>query len=305
MNVLQAHGKLLISAEYLVMHGALALALPLKMGQRLHRVKKDDPSVFSWKALYGKDSWFSADYDPYSLDIIKTSQREKAEYLRGLIRTCTTMNPAFQEELHTWQVETRLDFSPSWGLGSSSTLTALLALWAGIDPLDLNFRVSDGSGYDVACATAGQPILYSLREDGPRIEPVDFHPPFASQLCFVWLGSKQPTARHLKEMSGFSPGDEDIRHFSQLTRSMLETGELKEFQRLMEEHEAALSALIRRERVKDTRFPNLQGSVKSLGAWGGDFVMVASEQDPATLSDYLDDLGLTTRFWFQDIVTGS
>jgi mevalonate kinase len=306
MNLLQAHGKLLISAEYMVMHGALALALPLKKGQSLKRVKADAGALFSWKAFHGEDPWFSASFDPSSLEIAATTDREKAETLQRLLRACTVMNPAFQEELQQWQVETSLDFSPSWGFGSSSTLTALLAQWAGIDPLDLGFRVSDGSGYDVACATARQAILYRLGEEGPHVEPAPFHPPFASRLCFVWLGSKQSTARHLKEMSDrFSPGPEDIRHFSRLTRAMLETRELSEFQRLMEEHETTLSALIGREKVKDTRFPGLQGSVKSLGAWGGDFVMIASDQDPDRLSDYLDTLGLSTRFSYRDIILGT
>ncbi len=305
MNRLQAHGKLLISAEYMVMHGALALAVPLKKGQSLQRLKADG-GPFSWKAFHGEDPWFSASFDPSSLEIASTTDREKAETLQRLLRACTDMNPDFQKELQRWRVETRLEFSPSWGFGSSSTLTALLALWAGIDPLDLGFRVSDGSGYDVACATASQAILYCLDGDGPHADPAPFHPPFASQLCFVWLGSKQSTAGHLKEISDrFSPGPGDIRHFSHLTRAMLETRELSEFQKLMEEHEAALSALIRQESVKDTRFPGLQGSVKSLGAWGGDFVMIASDQEPAILSDYLDDLGLTTRFRYQDIVLGA
>ena len=70
----------------------------------------------------------------------------------------------------------------------------------------------------------------------------------------------------------------------------------------MEEHEARLSALIGLERVSKTRFPGLQGSVKSLGAWGGDFVMLASEQDQEALYNYLDGLGLTTRFRYKDLV---
>ena len=58
------------------------------------------------------------------------------------------------------------------------------------------------------------------------------------------------------------------------------------------------------ERVAESRFPGLRGSVKSLGAWGGDFVMIATEQDPETLYNYLDKLGLDTRFRFKDLVYG-
>ncbi len=57
----QAHGKLLLSAEYMVMHGAKALAVPLKMGQTLeitHTESKPTPST--WKAFFNKKLWFTS-----------------------------------------------------------------------------------------------------------------------------------------------------------------------------------------------------------------------------------------------------
>lgn len=303
MKELQARGKLLISSEYMVLHGSLALALSLKIGQTLTRRRTEDRSRFSWNAYQKDRLWFRANFNPSTLDILDSTDQEKAKRLQILLRACIDMDPLFQKELNTWDVITRLDFSPSWGFGSSSTLTALMADWAEVNPLDLHFRISEGSGYDVACATANSSILYSLREDGPRYQPVAFYPPFAAQLYFVWLGHKQPTAAHLTEMAGnLKPGPEDIRYFSTLTRSMLEARELSEFQALMEEHEANMAKLIKLKRVSETRFPNLQGSVKSLGAWGGDFVMIASEQEAEALFSYLDKLGLHTRFSYKDLV---
>jgi len=300
---MQAHGKLLISAEYMVLQGSRALAVPLKKGQHLQTIRSKDHRLFSWNAYYEEDPWFSADFDPATLGILSTTDREKAAYLQTLLKACIELDPAFQSELFDWDVETRLDFSPDWGLGSSSTLTALLAEWADINPLALHFMVSEGSGYDVACAITDSAIIYSLQDNGPHYQPVFFNPPFADQLFFVWLGSKQPTAGQLAEMSGhLDPDPEMIETFSTLTRGMLEAGELSDFRILMEEHEAKLSELIRRDRVSETRFPGLLGSVKSLGAWGGDFVMIASEQDPAALYNYLDNLGFTCRFRFKDLV---
>jgi mevalonate kinase len=303
MELLKAPGKLLISAEYMVLHGSKALALPLNKGQSLQRIPTEDRSRFTWNAYQGEDLWFRAEFHPSSLNLLETNDPGKAEYLQRLLKACISLDPMFQKELFTWEVETRLDFSPSWGFGSSSTLTALMAEWADISPLDLHFMISEGSGYDVACAMARSAILYSLRETGPQYQPVQFRPPFASQIYFVWLGSKQPTARHLEEVaSRFTPGREEILRFSTLTQGMLEASELSEFRILMEEHEALLSDLIKLERVSATRFPDLQGSVKSLGAWGGDFVMIASEQEPEALFSYLDHLGLTTRFTYKDLI---
>jgi len=300
---MQAHGKLLISAEYMVLHGSQALAVPLKKGQRLQTIRSGDHRLFSWNAYHEEDHWFSAEFNPSTLSVVATTDREKAAYLQTLLKACIELDPAFQSELFDWDVETRLDFSPDWGLGSSSTLTALLAEWADVNPLDLHFMISEGSGYDVACAITKSPIIYSLLDNEPHYQPVPFNPPFADQLYFVWLGSKQPTAHHLEEMAGqLNPDPELTETFSTLTRGMLEAGELSDFRILMEEHEAKLSELIRRDRVSETRFPGLHGSVKSLGAWGGDFVMIASEQDPAALYNYLDNLGLSCRFRYKDLV---
>jgi mevalonate kinase len=298
-----AHGKLLISAEYMVLHGSLALALPLHKGQTLQRLRSEDRNVFSWDAYETESRWFSAKYNPATLEIIETSDQEKAENLRFLIKTLIEIDPSFQRELFTWDVETVLEFSPKWGFGSSSTLIALMAEWAEINPLDLHFRVSDGSGYDVACALAKRPILYKLREDGPHYRHVLFNPPFAKNLYFVWLGKKQSTAEHLVEMADkINPGYQEILHFTTLTQQMTEATELSEFRQLMEEHEAKLSELIKLDRVSATLFPDLPGSVKSLGAWGGDFVLIATESDSETLYSYLDKKGFNTIFRYNDLV---
>ena len=298
-----AHGKLLISAEYMVLHGSLALALPLHKGQTLQRFRSEDRDVFSWDAYEAGNRWFSAKFNPATLRIIETSDQEKAENLRFLIKTLIEIDPSFQKELFTWDVETVLEFSPKWGFGSSSTLIALMAEWAEINPLDLHFRVSDGSGYDVACALAEKPILYKLREDGPHYRHVRFNPPFAKNLYFVWLGKKQSTAEHLVEMANkINPGYQEILHFTTLTQQMTEATELSEFRQLMEEHEAKLSELIKLDRVSATLFPDLPGSVKSLGAWGGDFVLIATESDSETLYNYLDKKGFNTIFRYNDLV---
>jgi mevalonate kinase len=303
MNILQARGKLLISAEYMVLHGSQALVLPLNKTQSLHKLKSGDRTRFSWNAHHGTDLWFRAEFRASTLEIVATSDREKAEKLQLLLKACMELDPLFQRELQIWDVETRLDFSPEWGFGSSSTLTALMAEWAGVNALDLHFMVSEGSGYDVACAVADHAILYSLREDVPHFEPVSFHPPWADQIHFVWLGSKQSTALHIREIaSRLNPASEEVRYFSRLTRDMLGARELQEFRAIMEEHEAKLSELTGQERVSRSRFPGLQGSVKSLGAWGGDFAMIASEQEPDALYNYLDKLGFTRRFRFKDLI---
>ena len=303
MKAFYAHGKLLISAEYMVLHGSKALAIPLQKGQVLQRFRSENRSVFSWEARYGTDSWFSARFNPANMAIVETTDQAKAEFLRKLIRACIELVPSFQQELFTWDVETELEFSPQWGFGSSSTLTALMAEWADVNPLDLHFMISEGSGFDVACAIAERPILYWLRDDNPHYQHVPFHPPFSDQLYFVWLGTKQPTTEHLITIAEqMDPGFEDILHFSTLSQQMIETTELSEFRKLMDEHEARIAALTKMKTVASVSFPDLPGSVKSLGAWGGDFVMIASEEDPDKLYSYLNERGFSTIFKYEDLV---
>lgn len=303
MEALYAHGKLLLSAEYMVLHGSKALAVPLQLGQILKRTRSGDPRKFTWKAFDRESLWFSATIDPMRMEIIDTDDRVKAKYLCRLFEACIEMMPSFQEDLFKWDVETHLEFSPEWGFGSSSTLTALLSEWAEVNPLELHSMISEGSGYDVACAISNGPIHYWLRDGEPHYQHIPFHPPFADRLYFAWLGSKQYTAQHLSTVAGqISPGYEIKHRFSLLTEEMTRATELSQFQSLVEEHEELLSGLLGMEKISISRFPDLEGSVKSLGAWGGDFVMIASSIPEDELYDYLYRREISVIFRYQELV---
>ena len=302
MNTYHAHGKLLLSAEYMVMYGARALALPLVPGQSLECFRSDSPDSFSWSAFHQDNQWFSARFDPGSLKILETSNRVVAKRLQEVIRACIVLMPTFQEELFHNDVVTRIDFPPEYGFGSSSTLIALLADWAEVNPLDLHFMVSNGSGYDVACALAEGPIIYHMMDQSPHYRHITFRPPFSNQLYFAWLGNKQPTASHLEKVSAkLDPDHETIQYFSQMTMKMVESGTLDEFRIAMAEHEEKLSSILGMEPVS-ARFEGLPGSVKSLGAWGGDFVMIASWLEEDSLRDYLKSQGIDVVYRYKEIV---
>ncbi len=303
MKIFQAHGKLLISSEYMVLFGSKALAVPLQQGQSLHKIRSENRGVFSWNAWYGDQRWFDATFDTSNLNILDSSDDKTAEYLRQLLLASIEIDPSFQRELIEWDVDTHLEFSPDWGFGSSSTLTALLAKWSEINPLDLHFMISEGSGYDVACAIADGPITYRLRDQGPHYQHVDFIPSFSDHLYFAWLGSKLHTASHLAGMAEKINSDyQTIRWFSSLTEAMIEAPDLITFQDLMEEHEERLASILGLERVSTTRFTGLPGKVKSLGAWGGDFVLIASSTDAKELYEYLYKRDISVVFGFNDLV---
>lgn len=298
----QAHGKLLLSAEYMVMHGASALAVPLQKGQTLTLSHTENSHIFSWKAYFNETLWFEATFHPATLKVLETSNPEMALRLKRILQACIEIMPSFQESLFRKDAVTRLDFSPDYGFGSSSTLISLLAEWAEVNPLDLHFMVSEGSGYDVACALADGPITYKLRNHLPQYQHIPFHPSYHEHIWFAWLGKKQATENHLQEMAHkINPGFETIYKFSELTRAMIEAPTLMDFRRIMELHEEELSLILGIDRISHT-FKDLPGSIKSLGAWGGDFVMIATEVGQEMLSEYLGEKGIQILYSYKDLV---
>ena len=246
----QAHGKLLLSAEYMVMHGARALAVPLQKGQTLELTHTEESHIFSWKAYFNENLWFETTFHPATLKILDSSNPEIALRLKRILQACIEIMPSFQESLFRKDAVTRLDFSPDYGFGSSSTLISLLAEWAEVNPLDLHFMVSEGSGYDVACAMADGPITYKLRDQVPQYQHIPFHPSYHEHIWFAWLGKKQATESHLQEMAyKIKPGFETIYKFSELTRAMIEAPTLVDFRRVMELHEEELSRILGMDRI--------------------------------------------------------
>ena len=311
-----SHGKFLLTGEYLVLKGALALALPLKLGQTLS-VETSHSASLQWDAYKPDGPWFSVTLNPESLDIIDCDDQPKAEKLSQILKAVKQLNPAaVKDGLH---FETRLDFNPNWGLGSSSTLIANLARWANVNPYELLKLTFGGSGYDIACATTEGPIYYQLasldcfvpRNDAKRqsettqkVEPIDFNPPFADHLFFVYQGQKQSSSKEIKAfLAKANPIDlqKDIEAVSEISRAVPKCHSLDEFAMLMQCHERIIARCIGQEPVKK-RFPDFEGVLKSLGAWGGDFILAATEWPESQLKEYFKRKGLDVVFGYKEMV---
>jgi len=62
MQTFYSHGKLLISAEYAVLDGAQALALPTKFGQKL-KVESTSGNLIHWKSISNCGKiWFETEF---------------------------------------------------------------------------------------------------------------------------------------------------------------------------------------------------------------------------------------------------
>ena len=246
--------------------------------------------------------WFSVTMNPENLEIINSDDQPKAEKLSEILKAVKQLNPAaFKDGLC---FETRLDFDPNWGLGSSSTLIANLARWANVNPYELLKLTFGGSGYDIACATAEQPIYYQLIDNQPNVEIIDFNPSFAEHLFFIYQGQKQSSSKEIKAfLEKTNPIDlqKDIEAVSEISRAVPKCQSLEEFAMLMQCHERIISRCIGQEPVQK-RFPDFEGVLKSLGAWGGDFILAATRWGENQVKEYFKGKGLEVVFGYKEIV---
>ena len=322
-----SHGKFLLTGEYLVLKGALALAVPLKLGQSLDFEQLDtNKNRIQWEAHRPEGKWFSATFERSAIEGFSTNDVDKAMRLMGILKAVKQLNPkAF--EGNDLRFTTQLEFDPNWGLGSSSTLISNLAQWANVNPYELLKLTFGGSGYDIACATAEGPIYYQLAgldcfvprkcsafdvvndakrqsEPTPKVEPIDFNPPFANHLFFVYQGQKQSSSKEVKAfLEKANPADlqKDIEAVSEISRAMTKCETLDDFCLLLQCHERIIARCIGQEPVQK-RFPDFEGTLKSLGAWGGDFFLAATAWDESQVRDYFLLHGLRTIFRYIDLV---
>ncbi|MBO6026573.1 MAG: hypothetical protein J6P73_04930 [Bacteroidales bacterium] len=301
MNTFRANGKLLLTGEYLVLKGALALALPTRFGQTMTVETVCTPSL-QWDAYKPDAKWFSATLNPDTLAVMETDDPAKAEKLSQILQAVKTLNHnAFEQGL---RFETRLDFDPEWGLGSSSTLIANLATWADVNPYALLKMTFGGSGYDIACANANGPVFYNLIGDEPQVSPSAFKPPFAEHLFFVYQGKKQQSAKEVKSfnqrMQEYDYFD-DVDAVSEISEALPNITTLNDFRRFIVVHEDILAHCLDRDPIK-TQYPDFEGSLKSLGAWGGDFILAATPWTYVQVANYFKNKGLDTVFNYHDII---
>ncbi len=295
-----SNGKLLISGEYLVMQGALALALPVKFGQSLSVSLNGDNYLF-WQTFVNDKLWFSAGFDN-NLNAFNTSDKATADFLSKLLKFAKELNPQFLTNIN-FRVNANINFDIRWGLGSSSSLINNVAQWANINPFDLFFKVANGSAYDIACAKSNHPIIYQLQNGVPNFYKVNFFPDFHQNIYFAYLGKKQKSEESIhkfKKTSAYTQNDVDL--ISKLSLNMLNAEKFDDFIRLVIEHEQILSRILKQKTVQERLFPDFQGSIKSLGAWGGDFIMILSDLEYNQIQAYFSRKKINTIFTFAEML---
>ena len=293
-----SNGKLLITGEYVILNGALSLAVPSLLGQSL-QVTNNESKYIKWLSKNSDGRvWFNCTIKIDSLKVEKTSSNEISNKLTDIIKVIREVNPNFLNKSGI-DITSELTFDKNWGLGSSSTLISNLSQFARIDPYDLNNRIFEGSGYDIACAKSESPLLYRLINNERDIKKVSFRPNFHEKIYFVYLNTKQNSLNEIRKYKDLNPSNSLINEISDITKKLLKCSTLKNFNLLIHSHEQIISKLISKKPIKQELFKDFRGEIKSLGAWGGDFIMASSDKDP---SSYFKNKGFNTILKYDDLL---
>ena len=299
-----SNGKLLITGEYTVLDGANAFALPTKYGQYLHINPGKDKTI-TWKSFDSdKSIWFE---DTVSFSEINNgitqSKDPVTQILVKILNVAHNLNPDILNKSNGFDVITELTFPRQWGLGTSSTLINNIAQWFDINAYTLLNESFEGSGYDIACAQNNTAIIYRLENSNPTVEKIDFNPPFANRLFFVYLNQKQNSR---SAIAAYKNKKNDIAavisKINSITQTTLKTQDLSEFISLMNEHSEVMSKVLELQTVKEEFFADFNGTVKSLGAWGGDFILAASLNDEADTINYFKEKGHPVIIPYKDMI---
>ena len=302
-----AHGKLLITGEYLVLDNAKALALPTKLGQKLS-VKITDKSGIKWSSFLADGSlWFSQEFNfdnqqiNYKIEKENLKNEDVIKNLNFILQEVFKLSSKLDFK-NGYEINSFLEFPRDWGLGSSSTLIHNLSQWAQINPYQLLKKTFGGSGYDIACADTNTSIIYQRSEENPSIKSVSFQPHFNDQIFFVYLNQKKNSReaiQHYRSLDKVAKKEATI-EINKITDSILDSNiALSEFEQLINKHEEILSKVLKTPTIKKQLFKNYKGSIKSLGGWGGDFILVTGS---FKMMSYFKDLGYTTIIPFSEMV---
>lgn len=290
----------MLTGEYVVLDGATALAIPTKFGQFLEVISSENDGI-RWMSITKNDEiWYQGQFNLNDgMPEISTHKDPISEQLLRILVTAKQLNPQFLKDSVGYDITTKLNFPRDWGLGTSSTLLNNIAQWAQIDAFKLLKESFGGSGYDVAAAQADTPILYTLINQKPsvRISKLDWN--FKEYLFFVHLNKKQDSKDGISRYKKASVSTEQIAQINTITQKIVHCKSLDEFSELIREHEDIVSSIIGMPTVKAQLFSDYEFPTKSLGAWGGDFILAVGGEKEL---EYFKNKGYKTIISFTEMI---
>jgi mevalonate kinase len=296
----KSNGKILLCSEYLVLEGAKAIALPSKLTQDL-QVSKCENKIIEWQSFdENNDLWFEEKFYFSGSDLKYESKKNKTSE-KILILFKYLLKTKDVNDILGNKFLTKLNFKREWGLGTSSTFVNNLAKWARIDPYKLLFSAFNGSGYDIACCDVKNPIFFQNKQNSISIENIIFNPPFIENLYLVYLGKKQNTQTSIINYFNIKSDRKHlIEKVNLIAEEIIKCKDLNQFEDLIVEHENIIASATSQEPIHQSIFSAYsQGKIKSLGAWGGDFILVTSKNNDLS---FFRNKGYKTILKLSDLV---
>lgn len=296
----KSNGKLLITSEYLVMKGAMALAIPAKLDQELN-VTSTNSDFINWKS-FNKDNqiWYEEKFFLDKGALIYHGEKNKMSDL--IVRLFDYIHKFNNPEKSIGnEFIWKINFNINWGLGSSSTLINNLSKWAKVNPYKLLFSVFNGSGYDIACCDKSNPIIFQKKDDYLSVSDTTFNPNFLNNLFLIFLNKKQDTQ---KSVQNFLETDqslsEGINQINEIVDEIESVKDITTFESLIERHEKIIANILQMPTIQNDKFPDYNnGVIKSLGSWGGDFVLATGDEKSV---DYFEEKGFNTIRKISDLL---
>jgi mevalonate kinase len=260
----QTGTKLLLFGEYSILNGGCGLTVPIKYTQRMTTKENENKGI----------RWFTKS--------INVDYLTNSDFIKKVETYLISNN------INNIDIYTKLDYPINWGLGSSAGTIVNLCNIFKLNRMHFYKCVENGSGYDVLCIDRKCPTIY---QDG-SITETRYIPKFKDNLYFVYLGNKSNTANAILE----SKKDKTItREIDNIIQEVLNCNNLQYFNLLIREHETMVSKLANQQKAKDRLFKDYFGEVKSLGAWGGDFVLATSNRNKTETFKYFERKGMIIK----------
>jgi hypothetical protein len=117
------------------------------------------------------------------------------------------------------------------------------------------------------------------------------------------LGKKKDTQEAINNFKKRKIQSSEIVQFlSEITEKIQKVKTLEEFDKLIFQHEKIISSSLDMPRIKEIYFKDYWGEIKSLGAWGGDFVLVTSNKSKEETKKYFELNGFKEFISYSDLV---
>ncbi|MDA8791846.1 hypothetical protein N9N67_01300 [Bacteriovoracaceae bacterium] len=207
-----------------------------------------------------------------------------------------------QSKFGAGEIVNRFNFHLKYGFGSSSTSIKNISSLFNIDPWKLYFSAVNGSGADLAATffSPGNIVLYTkdpltMKQVTPQWDDI-----FEKSL-FIYLGSKVSSKKEIDHLN-FNSENKLISQIDNIIHQLFSVNSIDKFIPLLKKHEQLISLINGQEVIQEKLFSDFPGGIKSLGAWGGDYIWAISEKDLEDIKTYFKNKNYNQFYSYQELV---